>query len=145
LNPFNLQNSDAPFSRDTAVFWFRRDLRVDDNAGLYYALKENKQVLPLFIFDTEILGRLESKDDRRVEFIYQSIRLLKTQLEEAGSSLVVLMGNPAELFSAIEAKAVYTNHDYEPYARQRDTSVGNMLQSRGISFKTFKDQVILKR
>lgn len=145
MTPFNLQNSPAPFSRDTVIFWFRRDLRIDDNAGLYYALKENKHVLPLFIFDTEILGRLESKDDRRVDFIHQSIRILKTQLEEAGSSLVVLLGNPVELFRFIEATAVYTNHDYEPYARRRDASVEQSLKSRSIPFKTYKDQVIFER
>ncbi len=125
--------------------WFRRDLRLHDNAALYYALKENEEVLPVFIFDTEILDKLDDPADARVTFIHLSLALLKSELEKMGSSLLVLHGNPVEIYKTIEAKAVYTNHDYEPYARERDKKVHDILQARGIPFKTFKDQVIFEK
>ena len=81
---------------DTAVFWFRRDLRLSDNAALYRALKENDTVLPIFIFDTLILDKLEDKADKRVEFIHETLLTLKNQLEESGSSLLVYHGTPEE-------------------------------------------------
>jgi deoxyribodipyrimidine photo-lyase len=128
----------------TTLFWFRRDLRLHDNAGLYHALKENKSVVGLFIFDTTILDHLEKKD-RRVEFIHQSLGQMKNQLEEMGSSLVVVHGNPIEIFKSLTAQNVYTNHDYEPYAKQRDDAVRGILDRKNIPFKTFKDQVIFER
>jgi deoxyribodipyrimidine photo-lyase len=130
---------------DRTIFWFRRDLRLDDNAGLYHALRENSLVQPVFIFDTQILEQLEEKADRRVDFIHQSLRLIKLQLEELGSSLLVLHGDPVKIFNDINPRAVYTNHDYEPYARQRDESVKIILKQKGIPFRTFKDQVIFDR
>jgi deoxyribodipyrimidine photo-lyase len=129
----------------TTLFWFRRDLRLEDNAGLYHALKESKTVLPVFIFDTEILTMLEDKFDRRVDFIHYSLFILKQQLEEVGSSLLTLFGNPVDLYKKINAKAVYTNNDYEPYARRRDGKVKEILISKGIDFKSFKDQVIFEK
>ncbi len=129
----------------STLFWFRRDLRLSDNAGLYHALKENDSVLPIFIFDTEILDRLEDKADRRVEFIYQTLLQLKSQLEEQGSTLYILHGNPVELFKKLKPKAVYTNHDYEPYARKRDDEVKTILEANGVIFKTFKDQVVFEK
>ena len=78
----NLANADSLIDSSTSVFWFRRDLRLQDNAALYYALKENKNVLPIFIFDTLILDKLEDKHDKRIEFIHQSLELVKKQLEE---------------------------------------------------------------
>jgi len=127
------------------IFWFRRDLRLKDNAGLYHALRENPQVQPIFIFDTQILEKLEEKADRRVDFIHQSLQLLKQQLEDLGSSLLVFHGNPPEIFKDINPRAVYTNHDYEPYARERDETVKTILEAKGIPFLTFKDQVIFDR
>lgn len=129
----------------TTIFWFRRDLRLDDNAGLYRALKENSSVLPVFIFDTEILNKLEDKADKRVEFIHQSLLQLKVQLETLGSSLLVLHGNPIEIYKKIKPKVVYTNHDYEPYARKRDEAINKLLQKHGAELRTFKDQVIFDR
>ncbi len=129
----------------TAVFWFRRDLRLQDNAGLYHALRENNNVIPIFIFDTEILSNLDDKNDRRVEFILESLKLLQQQLLDIGSSLLVLHGNPIELFNNIEAKAVYANHDYEPYALTRDKSIRKILEAKGSTLKTFKDQVIFEK
>ncbi|NOS91835.1 MAG: deoxyribodipyrimidine photo-lyase [Cyclobacteriaceae bacterium] len=130
---------------ETTLFWFRRDLRLQDNAGLYHALKENEHVLPLFIFDTEILENLEDKTDLRVAFIHQSLVTLQEQLTKLGSSLLVLHGNPVELFQTIQPKAVYTNHDYEPYAQSRDKKVKEILEKKGIVFRSFKDQVIFEK
>lgn len=131
--------------RETTLFWFRRDLRATDNAGLYRALKKNKNVLPIFIFDTVILDELDDKADRRVEFILESLRVLKQSLEEAGSSLLILHGDPIKLFEKITAKAVYTNHDYEPYARDRDKKIKELLEAKGVSFHSYKDQVIFEK
>ena len=139
------QKNSAIIDGSTTLFWFRRDLRLQDNAGLYFALKENKAVLPIFIFDTEILDKLEDKADRRVEYIHQSLAHIKTQLEEAGSSLMVFHGNPIEIFKKLSPKAVYTNHDYEHYARTRDAEVARILTSKGSLLKTFKDQVIFEK
>ncbi|MBY0434446.1 MAG: DNA photolyase family protein [Cyclobacteriaceae bacterium] len=129
----------------TTLFWFRRDLRLQDNAGLYFALKENEEVLTIFIFDTTILDKLEDKADLRVAFIHQSLTLMQKQLEEMGSSLLILHGNPVEIFKELHPKAVYTNHDYEPYARTRDEKVKEILESKGVALKTFKDQVVFER
>jgi len=131
--------------KETTVFWFRRDLRLQDNAGLYYALKENKKVLPIFIFDTEILDKLSDKKDRRVEFIHQSIELLKSDLENVRCSLLVLHGKPTKLFQQIIPKNIYTNHDYEPYARKRDDQISKIASDKGIEFKSYKDQVIFDK
>lgn len=141
---FEVQNNKS-IDRSTTLFWFRRDLRLSDNAGLYHALRKNEQVLPVFIFDTLILDKLEDKADRRVEFIYQTLIQLKVELEGIGSSLLILHGNPIEIFKELNPKSVYTNHDYEPYARERDTQVEKILSSKKIDFKTFKDQVIFDR
>lgn len=130
---------------DTAVFWFRRDLRLSDNAALYRALKENDTVLPIFIFDTVILDKLEDKADRRVEFIHQTLLALKIQLEELGSSLLVFHGTPEAFFKHIRPKVVYTNRDYEPYARRRDEHISDILTAKGSALKTYKDQVIFEK
>jgi deoxyribodipyrimidine photo-lyase len=129
----------------TTLFWFRRDLRVADNAGLYRALRNNQKVIPVFIFDTLILNELEDKADKRVEFIHQSLLILKSSLEEAGSSLLVFHGDPVKIFDQVNPKAVYTNHDYEPYARQRDERVKAILEKKGSSFYSYKDQVIFEK
>ena len=99
----------------------------------------------MFIFDTAILKALEDKKDCRVSFIYQSITHLKQQLEELGSSLLVLHGNPVNIFKNLRPKSVYANHDYEPYALERESAIQKELSKRGISFKTFKDQVIFEK
>ena len=131
------------------IFWFRRDLRLQDNAGLYQALQSGHPVLPLFIFDTEILSSLEDKDDRRVEFIHQALGGMQEELIELGSTLDVRYGKPLQVYQDLlkeyEVKAVYTNHDYEPYARQRDESIGQWLKEKGVGFLTYKDQVILEK
>lgn len=129
---------------NTAVCWLRRDIRLQDNAALYFALKENRKVLPLFIFDTEILNLLEDKKDSRVEFIHQIVTTLKRELEQLKSSLMVIHGNPVDIFRKLSPSAVYTNRDYEPYARTRDSAIEAELKSRGIEFKSFKDHVIFE-
>jgi deoxyribodipyrimidine photo-lyase len=130
---------------DDAVFWFRRDLRLDDNAGLYHALRSGKNVVCTFIFDTEILENLEDKNDSRVTFLHQSIGILRSELHEHGSSLLVFHGKPAELFQDIEVAEVFANEDYEPYARDRDESVSRILARKGIRLTTYKDQVIFSK
>src|ERR1700760_1435720 len=101
---------------EVSVFWFRRDLRLDDNAGLYRALKSGNPVLPIFIFDKEILDKLEDKDDARVTFIYNAIDDINTELKKHGSSLLVFYDKAehawAKLLKEYEIAAVYTNHDY---------------------------------
>jgi len=129
-----------------AAFWFRRDLRLEDNAGLYHALKGEHPVLPVFIFDTNILEELEEKADRRVQFIRQHIVALDKQLQQWGSALEVHHGTPAEVFALLTAKydiaCVYTNRDYEPYASRRDEEIAGFLKQHNIAFRTFKDQVV---
>ncbi len=143
--PFNLPKAEKLITKNTSLFWFRRDLRLQDNAGLYQALKESEEVLPVFIFDSDILDKLEEKTDLRIAFIHQSLTLMQKQLEEMGSSLLVLYGNPAEIFKELNPKAVYTNHDYEPYAQKRDGLVREILEKKGSAFKTYKDQVIFEK
>lgn len=134
---------------EIAIFWFRRDLRLNDNAGLYHALKSGFKVIPLFIFDQNILDQLEDKDDARVSFIYEQITQLKTEIQKHNSSLLVKYGKPLEIWEALtqqfNIKAVYTNHDYEPYAIDRDTQLRQLFAKHGILFRTFKDQCIFEK
>jgi deoxyribodipyrimidine photo-lyase len=131
------------------VFWFRRDLRLDDNAGLHHSLSENKNVLPIFIFDTNILNALEDKKDRRVDFIFQCLMEIERQLNALGSSLKIFHSKPLDAFKDLmkeyQLKTVYTNHDYEPYAKERDTELKSFLEKNKIEFKTYKDQVIFEK
>ncbi len=131
------------------IFWFRRDLRLDDNAGLYHALQSGKPVLPIFIFDTNILDRLENKEDKRVMFIHQVLTSMQEWLLESGSSLLILKGSPEEAFEEIckdyNVDEVFTNNDYEPYARDRDASIKKLLAEKKIGFHTYKDQVIFDK
>lgn len=135
--------------QNITVFWHRRDLRIQDNAGLYHALKSQYPVLPIFIFDRNILDKLDDKYDARVEFIYKQIEELKKQYETKGSSLKVYYGKPEEVWKEIlekfSVKEVYCNRDYEPYAQQRDKAVFDFLASKKISFKGFKDHVIFEK
>ena len=130
------------------IFWFRRDLRLHDNAGLYHALKSGKPVLPIFIFDKNILDELQEKADARVAFIHRTISEIRQQLEEMGCAMEVIYGEPVEVFKGLldrySINAVYTNRDYEPYARQRDAAVHALLDEQNISFHHFKDHVIFE-
>ncbi len=128
------------------IIWLRRDLRLEDNAALSNALKSKNTVLPIFIFDSEILEKLNDKKDRRVEFIYESLLKLKSELIAHNSDLLVLHGKPkdiwANLISKYPIETVFTNTDYEPYAKLRDKEIEFMLISKGIEFKSFKDHCI---
>lgn len=132
-----------------SICWLRRDLRLDDNAALYYALRTGVPVLPLFIFDTDILDGLENKQDKRLTFIYDRIAEMAAQLKKMGSGFMVMHGRPIdclkELCGAYDIAAVYTNHDYEPYARQRDKEVADMLREKNIMLHSYKDQVIFEK
>jgi len=130
-------------------FWFRRDLRLTDNNGLFRALKSGNPVVPLFIFDTEILDKLEDKIDARVDFIHHALSEIQKELLDKGSSLLVKYGQPSnvwkELLLEFNIETVFTNHDYEPYAIQRDKQVRKLLEGNNISFYTYKDQVIFEK
>jgi deoxyribodipyrimidine photo-lyase len=129
--------------------WFRRDLRLSDNHALYAALKSGISVLPIFIFDKSILDQLEEKNDARVTFIHATISSLQEQLKQLGSSLDVRYGFPEDVFKQLleeySIAQVFTNHDYEPYAKERDERISGLLDSHGVKFITYKDQVIFEK
>jgi deoxyribodipyrimidine photo-lyase len=131
------------------VFWFRRDLRLEDNAGLFHALSSGLPVLPVFIFDRNILDQLEERADKRVNFIYNALVFLQEKLVEAGSSLLAGHTYPEVFFQKLVREysihTVFTNHDYEPYARDRDKNIKNLLSKNNVEFKTYKDQVIFEK
>ena len=131
------------------IFWFRRDLRLSDNTGLFHALKAGLPVVPIFIFDKNILNKLEDKADRRVQFIYNALSEIQAQLATIGSSLEVYYGMPNDVFAELADKyildTVFTNHDYEPYAVERDGQLKTILSEKGISFNTYKDHVLLEK
>ena len=131
------------------IHWFRRDLRLEDNAALYHALSNHNNVLPLFIFDTNILDDLKDRSDARVNFIYDIIQKLQKQLIDLGSTILVEHGEPLKVWKRLIVKynidAVVTNHDYEPYATKRDAEIKQLLLANNIPFNTFKDQVIFEK
>jgi deoxyribodipyrimidine photo-lyase len=131
------------------LFWFRRDLRLDDNIGFYEALKAEHPLLPIFIFDLEILSKLP-KNDARVTFIHETLQKMRQTLQdEHESSIAMFHGKPKAIYEQLikdyDIETVYTNHDYEPYATERDTEIKNLLGKSNIEFKTFKDQVIFEK
>jgi deoxyribodipyrimidine photo-lyase len=127
------------------IFWFRRDLRLDDNTGLMKALKAGLPVLPLFIFDEEIISDLPSAD-ARISFIHERLSGINDQLKKSGSSILIEKGTPASVFNKLltsyEIDSVFTNKDYEPYAIDRDRGIMEILAKKGIRMFSFKDQVI---
>lgn len=131
------------------IFWFRRDLRLNDNAGLYYALKDKNPVLCLFIFDRVILDKLEDKDDARVTFIYETIGELDKHLKKHGSSLLIKYDAAEKAWDSIlkeyNIETAYTNHDYEPYAKTRDDKIEAKLKTHQVKFRAYKDQVIFEK
>jgi deoxyribodipyrimidine photo-lyase len=136
-------------SQKVNICWFRRDLRLHDQAALYHALKSGLPVVPVFVFDRTILDQLEDRHDKRVDFIHQALSVLQEQLVAMGSSLEVYHGTPLDMFQQLCSKysieQVFTNHDYEPYAKERDGSIQLYLNKQGISFHTFKDQVVFEK
>ena len=136
-----------------SIFWFRRDLRFEDNVGLYHALYQAKltghKVLPIFIFDKTILDKLQDKQDRRVDFIHKSLMSMQNELVAMGKSLCVEYGHPKEvmlkLIEQYSVSALYTNHDYEPNAIERDAQIQELLHTHAIAYHHFKDQVIFEK
>ena len=132
-----------------SIFWFRRDLRLKDNHGLYQALESGKKVLPIFIFDEDILDLLENKSDKRVDFIVQALQTLNTFLKSKNKGIKIFKGKPLEIYKKLtenyEIEAVYSNEDYEPYAIKRDQEIADFLASKNINFHQFKDQVIFHK
>jgi deoxyribodipyrimidine photo-lyase len=132
-----------------SIFWFRRDLRLLDNAGLYYALRSGQKILPLFIFDSNILNKLENKKDLRVQFIHQEISKLHKDLDAIGSGLLIKHGEPSEIIQELllhhPIQSIYCNHDYEPNAINRDQKIEELLASNGKKFYSFKDQSIFEK
>ena len=132
-----------------SIFWFRRDLRLKDNHGLYRALESEKKVLPIFIFDEDILDLLENKSDKRVDFIVQGLQTLNSFLKSKNKGIKIFKGKPLEIYKKLtenyEIEAVYSNEDYEPYAIKRDQEIADFLASKNIAFHPFKDQVIFHK
>jgi len=137
---------------DSALMWFRRDLRLADNAALHHCLKSARRVYVAFVFDRAILDELLAEGrqaDRRVDFIHRSLHELDADLRRHGGALIVRHGNAAEeivrLADELRVDAVFANHDYEPYAVERDAKVAAVLAAAGRRLHTFKDQVIFER
>lgn len=130
------------------IFWFRRDLRLYDNCGLYHALKK-KNVLPVFIFDPEIIDKLDDKKDKRVNFIFDELAVINSQLRPYNSQVQLFYDLPINVFKYLTEKyaiqAVFYNHDYEPYAIKRDQEVTTYLKSQNIDVQSFKDQVVFEK
>ncbi|WP_420601428.1 cryptochrome/photolyase family protein [Flagellimonas sp.] len=132
-----------------SIFWFRRDLRLDDNVGLYHALQSGHPVLPIFIFDSEILEKLPI-NDARVSFIHTKLLRMNGELQsQFQSGIAMYLGNPISVFARLlnqyKIHSVFTNHDYEPYASKRDAEIEQLLAKNGIPFKSFKDQVVFEK
>lgn len=136
-------------SQKITIFWFRRDLRLEDNAGLFKALNSGNPVLPIFIFDKNILDKLDNKKDSRVSFLHDTLKSMKARLEEMGSTLKVFYSTPSEVFNELinsyNISEVWLNRDYEPYAQERDTSIQKLLSQNGIELKGAKDHVIFEK
>ncbi|SHI48591.1 deoxyribodipyrimidine photo-lyase [Mesonia phycicola] len=131
------------------IFWFRRDLRLDDNIGFYKALQSDYPVIPIFIFDSEILKDLP-EDDARVNFIHQQLQTMRKELQENyESSIAIYYGKPKEIFAQLlqdySIAEVFTNRDYEPYAKDRDQEISDLLEKEKIELHTYKDQVIFEK
>lgn len=133
---------------EICIFWFRRDLRLFDNTGLFQALISAFRVLPLFIYDTQILSRLEDKDDIRLSFLNDEIEHLENTLKQTGAGLICAYGDPIDIWKELtqkyRIKAVYANEDYEPYGMKRDSMVREILGRSGADFKLFNDHLIFR-
>ena len=131
-----------------SVFWFRRDLRLDDNLGLNAALSSGLKVIPIFIFDTEIINKLE-KNDLRIKMIHAALVKLNDAMLGNRCNVGMYLGNPKAVFESLlkkfKIKSVYANHDYEPYAIERDKSIKSFLEKKNVTYKSFKDQVIFEK
>jgi deoxyribodipyrimidine photo-lyase len=133
--------------QEVNIFWFRRDLRLHDNHGLFESLQSDAPVLPLFIFDADILDSLPC-DDHRVTFIYETLHKINDELEQHGSSLLVRIGKPAEIFNELAVEyniiSINSNRDYEPYGIERDRSIADFCSNEGIAWNQYQDHVIFE-
>ena len=131
-----------------SIFWFRRDLRLDDNKGLYNALKNHNNVLPIFIYDKNILDRLK-KNDHRIQFIKNKIEKINENLSKINKSIVQFYGKPVEVFEKLiqefQISSVYLNRDYTPYAIKRDNEIIKLSKKNNIKFNDFKDHVLYEK
>ncbi len=131
-----------------SFFWFRRDLRLHDNVGFTKALEGNSRVIPVFIFDEDILNKLP-KNDARVQFIHQQLESIQDELTEHKGGLIVRKGKPLDIWKSLlnefEVDTIYTNGDYEPYALERDQAISHLCAERQVSMQIFKDQVIFEK
>lgn len=138
-----------PKKNKVSIFWFRRDLRLDDNVGLSRALDSDDPVLCIFIFDPNILGKLEHKKDRRVDYFHQALKKMNSELKAKGSALTTFFDEPMQVFKQLsenyDLQAVYCNRDYEPDAIARDTEIYKFFEKKKIPFKAHKDQVIFDK
>ena len=132
-----------------SIFWFRRDLRLEDNVGLHHALESGFPVLPIFIFDAGILDKLEDKKDKRVDYIHQALEQINSELKEHKSTLISYHGKPFDIFKSLseeyDIQGVFCNRDYEPQAIKRDKELYDYFQAQEIPFKAYKDQVIFDK
>ena len=132
-----------------SVFWFRRDLRLEDNVGLYHALESEFPVLPIFIFDTNILDKLQNKHDRRVDYIHHALTSIDALLKTYNSSLKTYYGKPLDVLNTLleeyDIQAVYCNRDYEPDTIARDAEIFYIYKEKNIPFQAYKDQVIFDK
>ena len=135
--------------KEVSIFWFRRDLRLDDNTALIQACSSGFPVLPIFIFDRNILDKLEKPADLRVQFIHQTLAGLNLQFKKFDSAIQFFYSTPLEAFQKLlevyQIKSVFVNHDHDPYALQRDNLIQDLLKVRGIPFNSFKDHVIFEK
>lgn len=131
------------------MFWFRRDLRLDDNVGLFHALKSGLPVIPVFIFDSDILNQLDDKKDKRVDLIYQRLCWLDQEFRKYNSGLLVKFGRPVDILDKLceqyQVTQMFCNEDYEPQAIDRDAKIMKMATEKDIAFRSFKDQVIFAK
>ena len=134
---------------EVSIFWFRRDLRLEDNIGLMHALKTRENVLPLFIFDPEVFQRDEENRNVQVGFVHEALLSIKEKLETLGSGLYVAAGEPLEVFKALMEKyhifSVYANREYEPYTRHRDEVIADFLARHEVEFHTYRDHVLFEQ
>ena len=139
----------TPEKTELTIFWFRRDLRLDDNVGLSQALNSGFPVMPIFIYDKEILDNLENKRDRRVDYFHQALQAINVDLNKSGGTLSTFYDQPMAVFKDLSEKysiqSIYCNRDYEPATVKRDTEIYNYFKAQNIPFKACKDQVIFDK
>ena len=130
------------------IFWFRRDLRLDDNVGLYNALNGSNDVIPIFIFDSNIINKLPNNDPR-IKIIHNALVTMNNVLKKYEINIACFKGNPLNVFKDLVKKnivdKVIFNHDYEPYARKRDKEIISFLELNNVEFRSYKDHVVFEK